>query len=115
VSHVGLQSLEAQNCRMRSYPRHPDSNLGCEEALYSGIVASARRHHIAMPDDLHPLMPRRNPEDFDLGAIKTDLEFIIERLSKLPTRQFALRPLYVIAGSAGLVIAWIELFRRVCL
>ena len=42
--------------------------------------------------------------------------FIMERLSKLPTRQeLALRPLLVIAGSAGVVIAWIELFRRVCL
>jgi hypothetical protein len=69
-----------------------------------------------MPDDLHPLMPRREPEDFDLGTIKTDLESIRERLSKLPTRQeLALRPPMVIAGSAGLVISWIELFRRVCL
>jgi hypothetical protein len=70
-----------------------------------------------MPDDQHhPLMPRRNPENIDLAAIETDLEFIMERLSKLPTRkELALRPLLVIAGSAGLVIAWIELFRRVCL
>jgi hypothetical protein len=30
-----------------------------------------------MPDDHHPPMPRRNPEDIDLGAIKTDLEFLI--------------------------------------
>jgi hypothetical protein len=30
-----------------------------------------------MADDHHPLMPRHNPEDFDLGAIKTDLEFIM--------------------------------------
>jgi hypothetical protein len=29
-----------------------------------------------MPDDHHPLMPRRNPEDIDLGAIKADLEFL---------------------------------------
>jgi hypothetical protein len=65
-----------------------------------------------MPDDHHLLMPRRNPEDIDLGAIKTDLEFIMERLSKLPTRQeLALRPLYIIARSAGLIIGWIELFR----
>jgi hypothetical protein len=66
-----------------------------------------------MPDDTHPLMPRRNPEDVDLGAIKTHLQFIMERLSKFPTRQeLALRPLLVIAGSAGLGIAWIELFWR---
>ena len=69
-----------------------------------------------MPDDYHPPMPRRIPEDIDLGAIKTDLEFLIERVSQLPTRkEQALRPLYVIVGSAGIVIAWIELFRRHCL
>jgi hypothetical protein len=69
-----------------------------------------------MLDDHSPLMPRHNPEDVDLGAIKTDLEFIVERLSKLPTRkELALKPLYIMVGSAGLVIAWIELFRRVCL
>ena len=39
-----------------------------------------------MPDDHHPLMPRRNPEDIDLGAIKVDLEFLIESVSKLPAR-----------------------------
>jgi len=33
-----------------------------------------------MPDDHHPIMPpRRNPEDVDHGAIKADLEFLIER------------------------------------
>jgi len=56
---------------------------------------AARLSETDMPDDHHPLMPRRNPEDFDLGAIKTDLKFLIDRLSKLPTRQeLALRPLY---------------------
>jgi hypothetical protein len=30
-------------------------------------------------------MPRRNPEDIDLGAIKADLELLIERVSRLPT------------------------------
>ena len=33
-------------------------------------------------DDHHPLMPRRNPEDIDLGAIKADLEFLIERTER---------------------------------
>jgi hypothetical protein len=69
-----------------------------------------------MPDDQHPLNPRRNPEDIDLGAIKTDLEFLIEQVSRLPTRkEQVLKPLYVMVGSAGLVIAWIELFWRHCL
>jgi hypothetical protein len=69
-----------------------------------------------MPDDYRPPQPRSDPERIDLAAIKTDLEFIMGRLSKLPNQQeLALRPLYVIAGSAGLVIACIELFHRVCL
>ena len=78
--------------------------------------AAARLSGTDMPDDHHPLMPRRNPEDIDLGAIKTHLEFLIERVSRLPTRKDqTLRPLYVMVGSAGIVIAWIELFWRHCL
>jgi len=69
-----------------------------------------------MPDDYHSPMPRRNPEDIDLGAIKADLDFLMERVARLPTRQEqALKPLYVMLGSAGIVIAWIELFWRHCL
>ena len=50
------------------------------------------------------------------AAIKTDVEFLIERVSKLPTRrEQALKPLYMMVGSAGMVIAWIELFWRNCL
>jgi hypothetical protein len=67
-----------------------------------------------MPDDYHPPTPRRNPEDFDLGAIKTDLEFLIERFERF-RREQTLKPLYVMVGSAEIVIAWIELFWRHCL
>ena len=74
---------------------------------------AARLSGTDMPDDYHPIMPRRNPEDIDLAAIKTDLEFLIERVSRLPTRkEQALKPLYVMVGSTGIVIAWIELFLR---
>jgi hypothetical protein len=46
-------------------------------------------------------MPRRNPEDIDLAAIKADLEFLIERVSRLPTRkEQALKPFYIIARAA---------------
>jgi hypothetical protein len=73
-------------------------------------------HDVAMPDDHHALMPRRVPEQIDLGAIKADLEFLIERVSRLPTRrEQALKPLYTMIGSAAIVIAWIELFWRHCL
>jgi hypothetical protein len=69
-----------------------------------------------MPDDHHPLTPGRNPEDIDLGAIKADLEFLMERVSRLPTRtEQVLKPLYVVVGSAGIVILWFELFWRHCL
>lgn len=39
------------------------------------------------PDDFHPLCPRYNPEDINLGRIQSDLEFLIERVSKLATRR----------------------------
>jgi len=69
-----------------------------------------------VPDDHHPILPRRNPEDIDLGAIKADLEFLIDRVSWLPTRkEQALKQLYVMVGSAGIVILWFELFWRHCL
>jgi hypothetical protein len=67
-----------------------------------------------MPDDHHSLMPRRNPEDIDLGAIKADLEFLIEWVTRFRKEQ-ALKPLYTMIGSAAIVISWIELFWRHCL
>ena len=68
-----------------------------------------------MPDE-RPLIPRRNPEDIDLGRIQSDLEFLIERVVRLPTRkEQALKPLFIMAGSAGIVILWFELFWRHCL
>jgi hypothetical protein len=49
-------------------------------------------------------------EDIDLGRIQTDSNSD-QTVPRLPTHQeLALRPLYVIAGSAGLVIGWIELY-----
>jgi hypothetical protein len=42
--------------------------------------------------------------DRRLGAIKADLEFLIERTERF-RREQALRPLYVMVGSAGIVIA----------
>jgi hypothetical protein len=57
----------------------------------------------------------RNPEDMNLGRMQADIEFLIERVSKLPTRrEQAFKPLSIIAGSAGLVILF-ELFWRHCL
>jgi len=44
-----------------------------------------------MHDDHHPLMPQRNPEDINLGRIQSDLEFLIERVSRLPRRRDLIR------------------------
>jgi hypothetical protein len=45
-----------------------------------------------------------------------DLEFLIERVSRLPTpKEQALKPLYVMVEGAAIVTAWIELFWRHCL
>ena len=52
----------------------------------------------------------------DIANVESGLEMIMAQLAKLPTRkEQALRPLYIMVGSAGLVILWIKLFRRVCL
>jgi hypothetical protein len=82
------------------------------------VIVTARQPcsgmKIAMPDNHHSLMPRRNPEDIDLSVIKADLEFLIERFTRFRKEQ-ALKPLYTMIGSAAIVIAWIELFWRHCL
>jgi hypothetical protein len=62
-----------------------------------------------MPDDHHPLMPRGNPGDIDLSAIKADLEFLVEWVTRFRKEQ-ALKPVYTMIGSAAIVIAWIEPF-----
>ena len=66
-----------------------------------------------MPDDHHPIVPRRNPEDIDLATIKADLEFLIERTERFRKGQ-ALKPVYTMIGSAAIVIGWLELFWRHC-
>jgi hypothetical protein len=63
-----------------------------------------------MPDEYRLTPPRPDPERIDLAALKTDLEFVMEQLARL-RRELALRPLYVMVGSAGLGIAWIELLK----
>ena len=70
-------------------------------------VATIFRHTDRMPDE-HPLtLPRRAPEHVDLGAIESDLEFLMVRVAQFPTRrELAPRPLYIIIGGAGLVIDW---------
>jgi len=69
-----------------------------------------------MPDDHHPLMPRRNPEDIDLGAIKADLEFLIERVARLPTRkEQALKAALRDGRECRIRHRLDRAFRRVCL
>ena len=69
-----------------------------------------------MPDEHGSVQPRRDPEDIDLAAIKTDLEFLMEQVARLPTRkESAFKPLYAMTGFAAPVIAWFEIFWRHCL
>jgi hypothetical protein len=50
------------------------------------------------------LMPRRKPEDIDLGAIKADLEFLIEQVTRFRKEQ-ALKPLYTMIESPATLVA----------
>jgi hypothetical protein len=143
MSHVGRQSLEAQR-RKLSYVILPAASRfkpGSEEALNSGIVASARQPssgiNIAMPDD-HPLTapsaPRgaealalrqadqASPEGrdsapraearTDFAEIESNLEFIMSQLARVPTRKQVVRySLLVIVGTACLVQTLAFLFR----
>jgi len=53
-------------------------------------------YHVAMPDDHHPLMPRRNPEDIDLGCDQG-------------------RPFYlIVGGAAALATALSEAAKDLC-
>jgi hypothetical protein len=73
-------------------------------------------HAERMPDEDQLSLRQADQARKDFASITEDLDFIKSQLSRLPTRrELALRPLYVMLGSAGLVILWIELFRRVCL
>jgi hypothetical protein len=70
-----------------------------------------------MPDDIqhHLALRQADQARTDFAAIEDDLDFIKSQPARLPTRkEQALKPIYMV-GSAGLVIAWIELFRRYCL
>ena len=53
----------------------------------SKVVEIIFWHTTRMPDELRPIQPRRDPEDIDLAAIKTYLEFLMEQVARLPTRK----------------------------
>jgi hypothetical protein len=44
-----------------------------------------------MLDDLHLPTPRYNPKDINLGRMQSELEFLIERVSKFPTTREVIR------------------------
>jgi hypothetical protein len=69
-----------------------------------------------MPDDNLLTLRQADQARTDFAAIESDLELIMARLAKIPTRkELARSALGIIFGTAGLVIAWIKLFRHYCL
>jgi hypothetical protein len=60
-------------------------------------------HDRSLLEDYYRPMPGRNPEDIALSTIKADVEFLIEPVSRLPTRkEQALKPLHLMFGVPGL-------------
>jgi hypothetical protein len=62
-----------------------------------------------MPDDDHRFSaPRPNPERIDLGAIKSDLEFVIDEISRLHTQlnQAALGIIFATAIVTTALVWW---------
>jgi hypothetical protein len=64
----------------------------------SKVVEITFWHTIRMPDEYRSIQPRRDPSD-GAGRAATDQKGIS-------------KPLCVMIGSAGLVIAWFEIFWR---
>ena len=69
-------------------------------------------HNLRLPDT-HPFtLPRRDPERIDLAAVKTDLEFVMDQLARLPTRKEIWRAALIgMLTGACLVQALAFLFR----
>jgi hypothetical protein len=72
-----------------------------------------------MPDDEQRLQIALRQADqarTDFAAIESDLEMIMARLARVPTRmELARAALGIIFCTAMIVIAWFELFWRHCL
>ena len=69
-----------------------------------------------MPDEDHRFTaPRPDPERITLSAVKTDIEFIMHQLARLPTRNEVWRAamLGMIAGAVA-AVTLIEAFARAC-
>jgi hypothetical protein len=56
-----------------------------------------------MPDEHYPTFPRRDPERIFQAAIQTDLEFVIERIERLPTRKELARAALGIIFSTAII------------
>jgi len=59
-------------------------------------------------------LPQHSTRCLTRTLVKTNLESLVEQVTRFLKEQ-ALKPLYTMVGSAGIVIAWIELFWRHCL
>ena len=69
-----------------------------------------------MPDEYQLSLRQADQIRTDIANVESGLEMIMAQLARLPTRkERAFKPLYVMLGSAGIVILWIELFHRACL
>ena len=68
-----------------------------------------------MPDENSFTLRQIDQTRTDFAAIECDLEFIMIRLQKMPSRlDLAHRVIAAMVGAAGLVILWIELIWRHC-
>src|SRR6516165_12529863 len=103
-----LREAQPKTSSSVTLPLHPNGRAQSGACIQS-ITVSGRIERVA--DTGKP-----KPSTHRLRAIESDLEVIMEASLRFrPEGICSLRPLYIIAASAGLVIARIELLRRVCL
>jgi hypothetical protein len=77
------------------FDRRPASSVDrIVDSIINLILASRSPCQTIVAHSCHDRIPR-----IDLGAIKTDLEFLIDRVTRFRKEQ-ALKPLYTMVGSA---------------
>ena len=85
--------LEVKHLAVRAKAEPITTSPANRQPLINHDVARS----IACQTDHHPHDRRSDPEDIDLGAIKTDLDFLIERTERFRKEQ-AFKPLYILAA-----------------
>ena len=69
-------------------------------------------HNVHMSDERILTLRQADQARTDFALLESNLEFIMGRLARVPTRDMAMAALGIIISTAALVILWAEAFWR---